>query len=299
MLKNEVVETAVNIAIEVGKAIGGGTLTTQNEASEKDDPAVGHHAIVTKEDIQSQTEILAKLAGLFPEALFLTEEKQGSDDPTNGKILTDANLKLIASNDVFIIDPLDGSSFRNRRLPGWSVSIGVTENGHHVGGGIYAPDELGSFSVYGDNESGAQVVSSYERYEAKITARERKKSVVFIGLDLHFLGQFSNFIPDFSRQVQTVSSTTCALGLAYLCAGKIDAFVQPVQCPWDWAAGYPLVELAGGKFQFYHYRRGFPEPMDKPDLASYSPTERNTAFIAGNPEIVDWLWELLCKTWRR
>ena len=39
--------------------------------------------------------------------------------------------------------------------------------------------------------------------------------------------------------------------------------------------------------------------LDVPDLPSYTPDpkQRNTAFIAGNPEIVPWLWETLQETW--
>jgi fructose-1,6-bisphosphatase/inositol monophosphatase family enzyme len=296
----EMAKAAASVAVEVGTAIKNGTLTDKKSAEdgvEKDDPTVGHHAIVTKEDQAAQTIILKKLATAFPEAFFLTEEKQ-KDDPTDGRILNDANLELIEARNTFVVDPLDGSSFRNRRLPGWSVSIGVMANGEHVGGAIYAPDEPGELLVAGDRYQGPCISDGSGNFRnPEIVVRERKKSVVFVGLDIHFLWQFSSFVSEFSSQVQTVSSTTCALGLTYLCAGKIDALVQPVQCPWDWAAGYPLVVQAGGKFQFYHYRNGFPEPLEKPDLASYSPTQRNTAFIAGNPEIVDWLFAKLQESW--
>ncbi len=301
-LMHEMTRSAANVAVETGTAIKNGILTTRKSVEdgvEKDDPNVGHHAVVTEEDRGAQTMILKKLATAFPGTYFLTEEKQ-ENDPTNGRILSDANLELIETSDVFVVDPLDGSSFRNRRLPGWSISIDAMSNGQHIGGAIYAPDEPGGLLVYGNPWYGTHVSEGLRnRRTAEISTRERKKSIVFIGLDVHFLGQFSEFLSVFSRQVQTVSSTTCALGLAYLCAGKIDAFVQPVQCPWDWAAGYPLVAAAGGKFQFYHYRNKFPEPLQKPDLASYSPTQRNTAFIAGNPATVDWLFELLQKTWQK
>lgn len=299
---SEMIAAATRVVVEVGKKIATGRFAISKPLQggiEKDDPNVGHHAIVTGEDIQSQTQILATLSKRFPEALFLTEEKQDGD-PTGGRILTDANLELIQKSDVFVVDPLDGTSFRNRRLPGWSVSIGVVSEGHHIGGAIYAPEISSGLLLTG---SKAGVVSSEESDKkesrvVEILGRETQKSIVFIGLDLHFLGQFSSFITEFSSKVQTVSSTTCALGLAYLCTGKIDALVQPVQSPWDWAAGYPLVVRAGGKFQFYHYRSGFPESIDQPDILSYSPTVRNTAFIAGNMKIVDWLFETLCKNWR-
>jgi fructose-1,6-bisphosphatase/inositol monophosphatase family enzyme len=297
------IAAATRTAVEAGKKIATGAFASLNPPQdwmEKDDSNVGHHAIVTPEDIRSQTLILAALSECFPEALFLTEEKQDSD-PTGGRILTDRNLELLQKSAVFVVDPLDGTSFRKRRLPGWSVSVGVMNKGCHVGGAIYAPENSSGLLLMGGNAGKLRCEEPDGKVStvSRILARARKKSIVFIGLDLHFLGQFSSFISDFSTQVQTVSSTSCALGLAYFCTGRIDALVQPVQSPWDWAAGYPLVLRAGGKFQFYHYRNGFPEPMDQPDIPSYSPTVRNTAFIAGNPRIVDWLFEMLCKNWRK
>lgn len=208
-------------------------------------------------------------------------------------------MDLLQECTVFVVDPLDGTSFRKRQLPGWSVSIGVVSQGKHVGGAIYAPETARGLLLTGSESEVVRCEEppGSESTTPRILARAKKESIVFIGLDLHFIEQFSQFISVFSKQVQTVSSTSCALGLAYLCTGRIDAFVQPVQSVWDWAAGYPLVLQAGGKFQFYHYRNGFPEPMDQPDLPSYSPTVRNTAFIAGNPDVVDWLFETLCRNW--
>ena len=39
---------------------------------------------------------------------------------------------------------------------------------------------------------------------------------------------------------------SCALALGLVAAGRADALIQPLQSPWDWAAGKVLVEEAGG-----------------------------------------------------
>lgn len=272
----------------------------EKSGNEKGDVNVGHHAIVTETDVYAQQIALELLAQDDSEAMFLTEEKWKGDPQIASRILDSANYTTIQDFErVKIIDPLDGSSFWSRRLPGWSVSIGGMEHGEHTRGVIYAPEECGGLLVRGGANLGVRVRQEYgtRNFDGAMNHRKIKKSTVFCGLDIAFLPQYKNFVAAFAPQVQTTSSTTCALALAYVAAGRVDALVQPVQAPWDWAAGYPLVLAAGGKFQFYHYRQGHIVPLHEPDIASYDPVKRNTAFIAGRPDIVDWLFTLLQETW--
>ena len=175
------------------------------------------------------------------------------------------------------------------------------ERGLHVGGVISAPEVLGGFTAVGERGKGVFIRERGEglRPVIRITGRPFRESVVFLGLDMHFLPQFSDFNRRAASEVQTTSSTTCALGLAYLAAGRIDAFGQPAQAPWDWAAGYPLIEEAGGIFQFYHYREGAVAPLSGPDIHSYDPVKRNAAFIAGQADLVRRLFALLQETWKK
>ena len=128
----------------------------------------------------------------------------------------------------------------------------------------------------------------------RVSSRTAKEAVIYLGCDFHWLPGFTAFEKSFAKTVnRTKSIGSCAVGLTAVAAGKVDVVVQPVQKPWDWFAGYPLVEEAGGKFQFYHYREGRIEPIFKPDIAGYTPARPNLAFVAGNPKLVDWLFDLL------
>ena len=264
---------------------------------EKPDPNVGHHAIVTKADDGIQSFILQTLVENFPGARFIAEEKAGGIAQV---ISRDEDLGVLQDGGfVFGIDPLDGTSMFQNQLWESSVSIGVMENGMHVGGGISAPYVRGGISVVGERGKGVFLsegpTGGWSRV-SNIQDRPLKQAVVFIGPDIFFMDQFNRFVNEFSRRVRTTSCIgSGALGLAMVAAGRVDALIQPVQCPWDWFAGYPLVEEAGGKVQFYHYREGKIEALPKPDLPSYSPTGRNTAFIAGSPAIVDFLFDSLAK----
>jgi len=286
------VENAGALAVGAAEMLSGATPDGTSAELEKSDPNVGHHAIVTKADAGIQEFILSSLSLSFPDARFITEEKAGGFTQA---ISRDEDLVILKDGNglVFGIDPLDGTSMFQNQLWESSVSIGVMENGRHIGGGISAPYIRGGISVVGERERGVFLNEGGTDLWSQVFVRDHllKQSVIFIGPDIFFMDRFNRFVNEFSRQVRTTSCMgSCALGLAMVAAGRIDAFIQPVQCPWDWFAGYPLVEEAGGKVQFYHYREGRIVPLPEPDLPSYSPTGRNTAFIAGSPVIVDFLF---------
>lgn len=89
------------------------------------------------------------------------------------------------------------------------------------------------------------------------------------------------------------SNGSCALPLGLVAAGRADALIQPLQCPWDWAAGKLLVEEAGGSIVFYEFDNNKIKPLDKLELRHYNPEKRAVGFIAGNEKIVREITDLL------
>lgn len=270
----------------------------QKREEEKGDANVGHHAIVTAEDVTSQKLILERLSTRFPPARFITEEKD--ERPA---ILRDTELpNLFSTGLVFGVDPLDGSSTYGRGLYEWSVSIGVMENGQHTGGAIYAPSVGILINTYqgGVSSWSGSILDERIQIPQLKNDRPRESSMILVGPDIFFLTRFHGLLPVVGREVRTMNANgSCALALALVVLGKVDGLIQPVQCPWDWFAAYPMLEAVGGRIIFYHYRNGEPVRMEKPDLPSYSSVHRNTAFIAGTPQMAEWLWEQLVKHWRK
>ncbi|MEK7507751.1 MAG: inositol monophosphatase family protein [Patescibacteria group bacterium] len=266
------------------------------QADEKRD-ALGHHAVVTCLDYTAQSAIIGELAKQFPEALFLAEEQEKEHHKL---VIPKRNLPDIKKGLRFGVDSIDGTSAFAHGLPEWSVSVGVMKNGVHIGGCITSPPVFGGFTVTGEIGKGVLVREGARVHDGTVRGSQLpKKCVIKLGPDLFFSDQYRSFIFFVSQLVQTAGSCgSGALALALVAAGKLDAVVQPVQCPWDWFAGYPLITAAGGSFLFYHYRKGIPERMKTPDLESYNTTTRKTAYIAGNPVLVETLWQQLISTWQ-
>jgi len=265
----------------------------------KGDDAVGHHAIVTGADHAVQEFLLRELHQQFPRARFITEEKVESAEHSALILPKNPTAREIDEEPlVFVMDPIDGTSSFQRGLVGqWSSSVGILEYGRLSGGAITVPDY--GMAIYGNGETTRVTQAGSTERETRIFDKpERKQTLLLLGPDIHFLDPYGDFVLQASKEVRTTLTIgSCCAGLALVAAGMVEALVQPVQCPWDYAAGTRLVEGAGGKVIFYHYRDGVPVRMEKLDPPSFSAVERNTAFIAGTPNLAEWLFELLQRTW--
>ncbi len=283
---------AGNIIMDIG--------VSQEETQEKEDIFLGHHSIVTEADIESQELILNYISNQFPHAWFITEE-----NPTKkftNKVLSKDNSLNQYHKLVFGIDPLDGTSQYQNRLYEWGISVGVMEDLEHTIGVIYSPSIRYGCLVYGSKSKGVFLAEmGLGAKEARVSEVKKDEDILInFGVDILLdpkFNRFSNEVADTYRT--TTSNGSCALGLALVASGKIDAFVQPPQRVWDWFGGYPLVEEAGGKMQFYRMENGKIFLIDKPQLEDYNPESKNLGFIAGNSELVGTLSNKLVHTYRK
>jgi len=260
------------------------------------EPGGSHHSIGTEADDMSQAFLLSKLREDFPEAFFLAEEEcQGSD-----LILNDNLVRIRQPGTVFIIDAVDGTAGAYRNRFDWSVVANWMQDGEHKGGAIFAPDIRSGFLVFGEKDKGVFVTEGSRNtlQPASVVERPLKKSTVLFGVDVQKRKQFMKFSNEVANSVETaLQAGSCGLGVALVAAGRAEAIVQPYQWPWDWASA-AIIQAAGGKVQYYHYRSGTPVPLEEPDLASYNNRSKDgVGFIAGAPKIVEWLWTKLQENW--
>ena len=264
-------------------------------------PGGSHHSISTEADQLSQEYLLGRLRRQYPNSLFLAEEDCTGDD-----LIVDDSRHLIWVPDrqVFILDSLDGTAGAYRHRWDWSVCGNLFRGGQPVGGTIFAPDARNGLEVVGENEVGVFLregrMRSYR--QVSISEREIRKSTVLFGVDVLKRRQYLTFTNNVANCVETaVVAGSCALGVATVACGKAEAIVQPHQWPWDWSTAATLIPVAGGKVIWYHYRSGRLVRLEVPDVSAFSRTNRTDfgglGFIAGSPDLVDWLWEQLQENW--
>jgi len=146
---------------------------------------------------------------------------------------------------TWIVDPLDGTSNFLHGIPQFAVSIALEREGTIVAGLIYNPanDEL--FTA----ERGKGAFLNDQRL--RVAARRRLlDAVVACGLPHHGRGDLPLFRKEFMAVQDKVAGLrrfgAATLDLAWVAAGRFDAFWERDISPWDMAAGLLLVREAGG-----------------------------------------------------
>lgn len=280
----------VNASIMAGELIF--DMSNLKSEIKSDDYLESHHVVVTPADRLSQSKILKTLHKKFPKVRFIVEEKCNNKELAK-KVVNEKNFKKFLKN-AFLIDGLDGTSQKVRDSYMWSVSVGHMKNGQLQGGSIFSPDVLGGLHVFGtknrayciDHATIGHMNLHYfpDINVAKVSQTEDlKQSRIYIGADLLQNKKFTKFLINLANETRTHSvANSCAVALSEIACGKADAIVQAVQSPWDFAAGIPLVQGAGGVVQFYHLYEKRMYLTDKLEAEDFNPSKRSAGFIAGN-----------------
>ena len=186
--------------------------------------------LVTEADFAAQEVIHNFLKGRYPQHGFHGEEGLNEVRP-------DSPYR-------WVVDPLDGTTNYVHGFPYFAVSIGLEFEGRLVVGAIYDPTRDEMFLAA--RGSGA-TLNRRPLHKSDVTELGQAMVVASLPVATHpddiAVKRFLRMLP----HAQTVQRTgSAALNLAYVAAGRLDAFWSTSLKPWDMAAGVVLVEEAGG-----------------------------------------------------
>jgi myo-inositol-1(or 4)-monophosphatase len=188
----------------------------------------GRNDFVSDVDRGAEAEIVRQVRKAYPDHAILAEE--GGESGSNEV--------------VWIIDPLDGTTNFLHGFPHFAVSIGVQIRGRLEHGVIYAPCTQ---DLYVASRGTASTLNSRRIRVSKVINLE--EGLIGTGVPIRATN-LDDYIP-MLRQVVAASSGvrragSASLDLAYVAAGRLDAFWELNLKPWDIAAGILLVQEAGG-----------------------------------------------------
>ena len=134
------------------------------------------------------------------------------------------------SENIWIIDPIDGTTNFLHGIPHFAISIALKSNNEIIAGVIYDPikDEM----FYAEKNNGAFINNKRIRVS-------RKKNINYC---LFGTGGSENK----TGQLVTRNSGCAALDMAYVAAGRYDGYFQNNLNLWDIAAGIIIINEAGG-----------------------------------------------------
>jgi myo-inositol-1(or 4)-monophosphatase len=190
--------------------------------------------MVTVADRESEAHVIRELERGFPGHLIVAEEGGGSaPGPGNPR-------------DVWYVDPLDGTTNFVHGFPSFSVSMALYRAGRPVVAVVHAPALSETFHAH----AGGGAFSATRKLQVS-PVRRLIDALVATGFACVRDGVRPDNLENFSRltrETQGVRRTgSAALDLAYVAAGRFDAFWEFRLSPWDLAAGALLVRVAGGR----------------------------------------------------
>jgi myo-inositol-1(or 4)-monophosphatase len=220
----------VNVMIKAARQAGSVILRHMSKLDSLNVVEKDRQDYASEVDSLAEKEIIKELRRAYPEAAILGEE-------------TGAMGK---GRQTFVIDPLDGTSNFLRGFPHFCVSIALVENGEPTDGVIFDPlrNELFAASKGAGallNDKKIRVAERRDLTGAMIATgfppRERPRLAPQLDSIRGLLGD--------AEDIRRTGSA--ALDLAYVAAGRCDAYFEAGVKAWDIAAGMLLVREAGGR----------------------------------------------------
>jgi len=230
---NELRQVACETAVSAGK------LAREMWSQPRQIQEKGYRDLVTDADFAAQHCITDAIQAKFPSHGFLTEEEDSSL-PESGPV-------------IWIIDPIDGTTNYSRNVPEFCVAIAAClpqEDGYQpLAAAIYDPMRQELFSAAKGQGATRQIADAPPRPTA--VSQEDNTAGALLALDWSSSVDKRTSMLELVNQLAEKSFTvraigTAALAMAWVAAGRVDAYLNLHLRPWDVAAALLLIQESGG-----------------------------------------------------
>lgn len=185
---------------------------------------------VSEVDKAAEQAIIDTLKAAYPDHGFLGEESG------------DTNKE---AENIWIIDPLDGTTNFLHSFPCYCVSIALQQKGVLTQAVIYDPVRNDLFTA--TKGRGAFLNDKRIRVGSRIKLQESLIATGFPFRDFSYLDTYMDMLKDMIKKTSGIRRPgSAALDLAYVAAGFSDGFFELNLSTWDIAAGGLIVQEAGG-----------------------------------------------------
>jgi len=184
---------------------------------------------VTSADIKTEKILLETLQYYYPNATYITEESE----------------KIVGNEEIIVIDPIDGTTNFIHGIPLVGIVIGRILNGEITDGVIFNPI-LNEF-YWASKGMGAWCNNKRLRVSKR---HDLINCIIGTGIP-HANRGYENYLNEIDSVSKGCSGLrrmgAASIDLAFVAAGKLDAFWERNLNLWDVSAGVILIKEAGGK----------------------------------------------------
>ncbi len=174
---------------------------------------------------------------------------------------------------VFVVDPLDGTTNFLHGFAAYSVSIAAILHGRLTAGVVL---DATRDDLYSAIAGGGAWLNDAPLSVSLVD--QPGQSLIGTGFPFRNLENLEDYLHQFSRVTRARAGIrragSAALDLAWVAAGRFDAFWEQQLAPWDMAAGILLVREAGGQVS---------------NLAGADIAPSHTSIVASNGHLHSWL----------
>lgn len=199
----------------------------------------GVNNIVTEIDKRCEEIIFETIRKQFPQHFILSEEE--------GEIIQDSNYK-------WIIDPIDGTVNFAHGIPLCCVSIGIEIDGEICLGAVYNPFLEEFFLAEKGMGATLNDKNIFVSHQNKV-----EKSCLATGFPYVYLDKPNGPLEVFEKLIRKGVAVrrlgSAAIDLCWVAMGRFDGYYEHKLNAWDSAAGYLMVEEAGGKVTGFNGER--------------------------------------------
>ncbi|MDG3007934.1 inositol monophosphatase family protein [Paludisphaera mucosa] len=230
-------------AAKVGGGVAAGYFQGGLAADVKNAEGEGSYNLVTQADVEAERAVIAVIKKAFPHhAVYGEELHEAGEDAA----------AVLAAEDVWIVDPIDGTSNFVHGIPHFGISVAYYHQGVATVGVVGNP-------LYDDWYTAVRGGGAFHKGKrARVSPCTRIDEVLVSFGYFYDRGAMMEATLEVCREIllrkghglRRMGAAT--LDLAHVGVGSTGAFFEYELAPWDFAAGRLFVEEAGGRVTTCH-----------------------------------------------